>query len=195
MKEPVFDPKKFYRYDSRQERFYIDIDLDFYRELYNEWDFSPQHNRDLDQDLLDYLEHCCYEIPRRHALCISLNLPVAVRDPEREKRSIEGFRNYFTYLVRREQSRSKIYYQKIAAFLTLGSVLLISASLLEHQLNFYLKTNLLSEGILVGGWVCFWEVFSILFFQLSEHRKKIRTFSRLLNAQIVFRYREIVTTV
>lgn len=194
MREPAFDPQKVYRYDSGKDLFFIDIDLDFYREIYNAWDFSPQINRDLDEDLLEYLENCCAEIPPRHAICISLNLPEAVYAPEREARSREGFTNFFTYLVRRERSRSKNFYQKIAFFIALGSLLLVLASVMQHQLNSFLHTDILSEGIVVGGWVCFWEVFSILFFELAEHRKKIRTFRRLLNAEIIFRYRKTLSS-
>ncbi|MEJ2199535.1 MAG: hypothetical protein P8X63_00750 [Desulfuromonadaceae bacterium] len=189
-----FDPREVYRYDPKQDLLYIDIALDYYREIYNEWDFSPQINRDLDEDLLEYLENCCAEIPARQNISICLNLPEAVYDPLREERSREGFRNYFTYLIRRQLRWSRIFSKKILLFLALGTFLMLCASLLEPLTNRTPQTRFLAEGILVGGWVCFWEVFSILFFRLSDHRQKVRTFRRLLAAQILFRYRPTAAT-
>ena len=58
MRETKFDPLKIYRFDEAKGSFCIDIDLDFYRELYSEWDFSLQRNRDMDKDLLEYLVDC-----------------------------------------------------------------------------------------------------------------------------------------
>ena len=34
------DPKKIYRYDSKTKSFNIDISLDYYRDIHNEWDYS-----------------------------------------------------------------------------------------------------------------------------------------------------------
>ena len=97
MLEPKFDARKIYRFDEESGAFLIDIDLDFYRELYSEWDFSPQRKRDLDNDLLEYLVDCCDEIPARYPVAIAINLPEAVYDATREERATQGFKNFFTY--------------------------------------------------------------------------------------------------
>ena len=189
MREHKFDPKKIYRYDSRSETFSIDIDLDFYREMYSAWDFSPQHNRDFDENLLQYLEACCEDIPHRYKVDIAMSLPERVYNQEREERATAGYRNFFSYLVRREHNRSRRYYSKISKFLLLGLTLLLLSSFLERILAEVAHTEILVEGLIIGAWVSIWEVFSILFFQLSEHRQKIRTYQRLLRSKISYRYR------
>lgn len=191
MRREKFDPKKVYRYASETGTFFIDIDLDFYRELYSEWDFSPQYNRDLDEDLLEYLSACCEEIPRRYRLAISMCLPESVRNPLKEERATRGIHNFFTYLIRRETNRSKSYYIKVLKFLLVGVILLIFAGLLENFLAEIPHTDLLVEGLIIGAWVSIWEVFSILFFKLSDHRKAIANYRRLLGAGIEYRYRPI----
>ena len=50
-------------------------------------------------------------------------------------------------------------------------------------------SELLVEGLIIGAWVSIWEVFSVLFFKLSDHRKKITGFRCLLAAATVYRYR------
>ncbi|WP_303720620.1 hypothetical protein [Malonomonas rubra] len=189
MREEKFDPKQVYRFDPKTGTFFIDIDLDFYRELYSEWDFSPQHNRDLDEDLLEYLSDCCDEIPNRSSLCISMSLPQAAYDPQKEERARQGFYNFFRYQVRREKNRSRSYYAKIAKFLFLGTLLLILATSLDHLLSDIKNTEILTEGLIIGAWVSIWEVFSIIFFKLSEHRQRINTYRRLQQAKIIYRYR------
>lgn len=183
-----FDPKKVYRYDLQTGTFYIDIKLDDYHQLCNEWDFSPQTNRDLDEDLLEYLCGCCAEIPNRAVLEIIMNLPEKVYDPGREERARSGFRNFFAYLIRREKNRARSFYQEIIKYLFSGALLLVAASLLEPHLKGIYHGELLAEGLIIGAWVSIWEVFSVIFFKLSEHRRRITTYHRLLNAGIGYRY-------
>lgn len=189
MRESEFDPRKIYRFDEDKGHFLIDIDLDFYRELYSEWDFSPQRNRDLDDDLLEYLIDCCDEIPVPYPVAITINLPASVYDATREKHATLSFYNFFTYRIRKEKKGYQRYFSKVLKYLLIGTLLLISASLLKNYILFP-HADLLSEGLIIGAWVSIWEVFSVLFFNLSDHRKKIRMLRRLLAAENVYRYRE-----
>lgn len=189
MREPKFDPRKIYRFDEENGTFLIDIDLDFYRELYSEWDFSPQRKRDLDDDLLEYLIDCCDEIPAKFPVAIAVNLPAAVYDATREDRASQGFNNFFTYRIRRETNRYRRYFSKIIKYLCIGALLLVGASMLENFFSEMPHAELLVEGLIIGAWVSIWEVFSVLFFKLSDHRKKITVFRRLLAATTVYRYR------
>lgn len=189
MRESKFDPRKIYRFDEDNNTFYIDIDLDYYRELYSEWDFSPQRNRDLDENLLDYLLNCCDEIPARYPVAIAINLPATVFDADREERATQGFHNFFTYRIRREKNRYRYYYSKILKYLLIGGLLLLLASMLENFFSGLQHAELLVEGLIIGAWVSIWEVFSVVFFKLSEHRKKIKSYRRLLAAKTVYRYR------
>lgn len=191
MREPEFDPKRVYRFDQQTETFFIDIDLDYYRELYSEWDYSPQYKRDLDNDLLEYLTDCCDEIPRHAPLEISMNLPRDVFDPTMEERATKSFNYFFTNRIRREKKRRKSYFSKIVTFLVIGTFLLVLASLLETFLSDIPHSELLVEGLIIGAWVSIWEVFSIMLFKLSTHRKKIATYRRLCDAKIGYRYRPV----
>ena len=189
MGETKFDPRKIYRFDEDKGSFSIDIDLDFYRELYSEWDFSLQRNRDLDEDLLEYLVDCCDEIPSHYPLTIAISLPAAVFDATREKHATQGFHNFFTYRIRREKNRYRRYFTKIIKYLIIGAMFLITASMLENFFSGLPHSDLLIEGLIIGAWVSIWEVFSVLFFKLSEHRKKITVLRRLLAAETVYKYR------
>jgi multiple sugar transport system permease protein len=52
----------------------LDIQLENYRDAYSTWDYSPFINRDLDDNLMEYLLSCSYEIPRKKAIIIRFHL-------------------------------------------------------------------------------------------------------------------------
>ena len=189
MARTPFDFRHIYRFDDATRTYAIDVLLDNYRELYNEWDFSPLQNRDLDEDLLDYLLSCSSEIPVKHPLSICLNLPGSIQDQLKESRCAKGFHNYFTYLLRKETLNTRKILRQMAAYFAVGTILIIVAYTLRNLSIPTAWMQILYEGITIGGWVAFWEFFSIFFFSLNQHRSLKRRYERLLKAQIVFRYR------
>lgn len=189
MARTPFDFRRLYRYDQETTTYAIDVLLDTYRELYNEWDFSPLQNRDLDEDLLDYLLSCSSEIPAKHPLSICLNLPEGIRDPIKESRCTKGFHNFFNYLLRKEALRTGKILRQMASFFAVGSLLIIIAYVLRSLSIPNAWMQILYEGITIGGWVAFWEFFSIFFFSLNQHSSLKKRYERLLKAKIVFGYR------
>ncbi len=45
---------KIYNYDETGNSFIVKVQLEDYRDVYSDWDFSPFLNRDLDDDLTEY---------------------------------------------------------------------------------------------------------------------------------------------
>jgi hypothetical protein len=194
MNKYTLDPFLVYRHSLDDKTFFIDIDLDYYRELYNEWDFSPSNNRDLDEDLLEYLSDCCEDIPWKYKLAIIFNLPVAVREEDKEQRATDSIRSFIRYLIRREYASGRKKLRKVAIYALVGVFLFAGAYLLEPYRNVAVPFNILSEGLVVGAWVSFWEVFSVAFFGLSESWQRLSVLGRLLESEIIYNYREKVST-
>jgi len=191
MKQDKFnlDPQHLYRYNDEKHCFYIDVQLDGYREIYNEWDFSPLYNRDLDEDLIHYLKNSFEEIPLKNQIRIHINVPLVVKNIEREEKSIESFRNYFMYLIRIKNKEKKTLMRKMVYYLLLGVGLLSLANFVE---TFSLMGNyvvILSQGLFVGGWVLFWELFSDIFFEVSHMRKDLKIYYKMYDSPIEYAYR------
>ncbi len=91
------DLKRLYKYNHEKKTFVIDVQLEDYRDAYSEWDFSPFNNRDLDDDLTEYLLECSYEIPAKMPLVINFHILNQEKNDSREKKSISGMYNYFEY--------------------------------------------------------------------------------------------------
>ena len=75
-----------YNINPETSAFLIEISLDNYQELFNGWDASPLKRRDLEPELLDYIEQCGEEISLEEDLELHLYLPEALREEEKELR-------------------------------------------------------------------------------------------------------------
>ena len=185
MEDTTKHPKLNYRFSNKKNLIYIDIRIDFYREIYNVWDFSPMINRDLDDDLLEYIESSAEEIPMKYSLCIVFHLPQKIRDPDKEEKSIIGFQNYE---IRKLKQQRKNNFKKSGFYFLFGLILIFIASLLRKISLPILFIDVLIEGFFIGGWVLFWELFSAIFFKQNDMRRRGKILSRLMNSKIVYHY-------
>ncbi|WBW97277.1 hypothetical protein [Oceanirhabdus sp. W0125-5] len=182
------DLKKLYSYDDKEKAFNIDINLDYYRDVYSEWDYSPIANRDLDEDLLDYLMSCSYEIPLKNKVIINFYLPANIKDENREKKSIIGIKNYFSYKIRKVYLKRFRMIKNTLIYLFVGIGLLLGAYMIQNIITNNFLLQVLPEGLLIGAWVLIWEIFSIWFFQVSKLGFKLKHYKRLKNSTIIYRY-------
>jgi hypothetical protein len=188
MNRQVLDPGNLYRYNQETDTYFIDIHINFYREMYNEWDFSPLKNRDLDDDLFEYLETCAGEIPKKHGMAIVFHVPLEIKDPEKETKSSTGFKHYLRYQIRKLNQKLKSTARKLITYGILGFGLISMGYLFKRitpEGNFLI---ILIEGLFIGGWVLFWELFSIVFFTLNDFRKRRKILERLESAELMYEY-------
>ena len=184
------DPKKIYRFDRAANRYYIDISIDYYRDVYNEWDFAPFRNRDLDRSFMEYLEECSREIPLRGGLAITFFMPRDIRDPVKEERSMAGLKNYFHYELLKARSRGRRYYRRFAVYLLFGVAFLAGAYGARTLLAGPFPASVLPEGLVIGGWVLFWEAFTIIFFRSRDVTERIGHLRRFAESRIVYVYKD-----
>ncbi|PKM51677.1 MAG: hypothetical protein CVV02_05245 [Firmicutes bacterium HGW-Firmicutes-7] len=188
MKEKIL--KTIYRYDENNKIYHIDIQLDGYRDVYSNWDYSPFVNRDLDEDLLEYMMSCSYEIPKKREFVIDFFLLSSLYDVKREERSIEGIHNYFGYKIRQTQSERFRLMRSTVLFSTIGTLLLISAVFSNKVIQAPFFERIISEGLFIGAWVAIWEIFSIWFFKINALRCKIKQYKKLQKSKIYYHYKD-----
>lgn len=187
-KDIINHPKLNYRYSRSLNTIYIDIKIDFYREIYNVWDFSPLINRDLDDDLFEYLESSAMEIPKKYRICIVFHLQDSKKNNKLEEKNIKGFQNYFNYQIREINLKQRANIRKILLYGILGFALIFLGYFIRNISISIPFINVLSEGFFIGGWVLFWELFSGIFFKRSDMRNRRAVLTRLLKAGIVYEY-------
>lgn len=182
--------KQMYAYDSTQKVYQIGIALDNYRDVYSEWDYSPMANRDLDDDLFDYLMDCSKEIGLKRAIEVHFFIPPNIVDVQREKKSVEGFRHYFAYRIRKVKGERMRILQRSVLLFGLGGFFLLTANILQTKVELKLVGELLSEGLFIGAWVAIWEIFSSFLFDYQDLNLKIRHYERLKKAPLAYDMKE-----
>ena len=179
--------KEQYKYDSNDNSYHVVIDLDTYRDVYSEWDYSPIANRDIDEDLLKYIMDCSEEIGIKRNMVIDFYIPNEIFNLEREKKSIKGFHQYFFNKIRKILSERVRKIKKLFVLLIIGMAFLSMAGLISSLAVGQFVGGLLAEGLIIGDWVAMWEIFNTLYFSISELNHKIRHYKRLQNVPINYK--------
>ena len=180
--------ESYYKNDKKNNGFVIDIALDSYTDIFNEYDPSPFKKRDLNPELLDYLEDCSTDIPLKYPIVIQFNLPKENHDLMKETKIKDGFKSYYSFLsFSAEKEYKKLIIQNI--YNVLISIFLLLAGL---TLEFYfsnidfLFTSILSNVIVIGGWVFMWQAITMIVFERKSYKEKYLKYKRFTKAPIKF---------
>jgi hypothetical protein len=180
---------KFYRVDPATGAFLVEVALDRYEDVFNEWDPAPYKRRDLDPDLLTYLNESSLDIPLRYELTVSFTVPAEASDLEKEKLVSDGIRNYFAFEAR--QMRRKLWqiYRTTAAYLICAVLLLIATTYANRMSVNNVLLEVLRQGITIGAWVFAWECISGFLFDHRSMRSEFRRLQRFKRALLCFSVR------
>lgn len=185
-KNTVFN---FYNINDETNAYMIEISLDNYAELFNGWDASPLRRRDLEPELLEYIEQCGYEIPLENNLEMYLYLPSELKDDEKEQRSKTGIINNFNVVLFSIGKQLKKIYRQIFLNILMSFMFLIAAYILRNFIQISdMFLTIFIEGLYIGGWVLLWEAFSLFFFHSHDIRQRRKVFLRFSEMKIYFKY-------
>jgi hypothetical protein len=179
-----------YQIDEATNLYMIEVALDQYGDIFNEWDPAPFKRREIDPDLELYLEGSSDEISDRYPIELSFTLPQGTRDEQTEQEMRDGLRNSFTfkiYLLKKELRKTNA---QMLRWVLLGFIFLWLGSVLSSQFKETVLVSLLAEGLFIGGWVFLWEAVSLFFFTNRELYNRYRTYRRLHQAPVFFREAE-----
>ncbi len=180
---------KIYDCDNVEDTFIIKILVNAYKDLFNDLDPAPLKNRDLDQNLISYLEECSTDIPLRYKLSLQFVAEESIIDEDKERRTILGLKTYFNFVI--------LSFKREIANTYRTSIIYVICAFLLITLSFYLggisTTHILIEtlveGLSIGGWVFLWEAIALIVFKNHETRLKCKRYERLDKAKTVFIYR------
>ncbi len=178
-----------FRFDQKSNSYIIDIFIDHYGALYSTLDFSPFKNRDLDDELIVYLEDSIEDIPFKYNLLLNINMPKNVYDEVKETRGIKEIKHYFLYLHRKKKREIYEFYRSAMGNFILGILFIFTVSIIKK--NFAVTQmvwEIIIEGFYVGGWVFLWEFFSLLFLDPSKEKRKLKQYQRVLDSKISYTY-------
>lgn len=178
---------KIYEKNPVTGNYVIEVALDKYTDVFNDWDNSPYKKRDMDPDLAIFLENCFDEIPQKQGVDICFYVPKEVKDVKREEVIISGIRTYYSFYLGQAKRALKEKYHKMLSYILTSLGLLAVSVFFSTIYKDSIILGTVQQGFNVGGWVFLWEAISMFFFRRNEELREIEKYGRFLNSSIYFK--------
>jgi hypothetical protein len=182
--------KKIYQQDPETAAFLIEVALDRYEEIFNEWDPAPYKRRDLNPDLRYYLEDSSDDIPLKHNVKLLFKAPAQIYDDPKECSVLEGLSVWLTCAEDAARKALRKLRGRAVTYLCAAAVLLTAVAQLSRVHDAPLWLAVVRDGLTIGSWVFAWELISIFFFERVALRRELKKWKRLAEAKVGFAYRE-----
>ena len=156
----------------------IDLKLSDIKQLYNSFDPSPFFERDLDQNASEYLVDSVKEQPLKKKMRIVIHLPEIIAKNIDHSDIKSAISNHFSYRVEVFRRKIKNLRKEGRNALAAGISFLIICLSLSEFTNVFITgfiSKLLSEGLMIAGWVGMWRPISIFLYDWwpIENEKKV----------------------
>ncbi|TDT51336.1 hypothetical protein [Fonticella tunisiensis] len=180
--------QKIYEINPETGNYIIEISLDTYSDIFNDWDHSTIMKRDLNPDLSEFLNGCSADIPLRYGVDIVFYISNQARNREVEEKITQKLKNYYSFYLRSHKRLLKDYYKRTVVYAGASFSFLAASIFLENILPESIFFETLLEGLDIGGWVFLWEAISFFFFRRKKILNTIRGYERFVNSSVYFRY-------
>ena len=171
----------------------IAIRLSRLQQLFNTFDPSPFHEKDLDQDAEEYIVGSVDDFPLPRPLKLVLQLPADQLAVAEALHLEAGIHNYFTYRFGEARRRMRFLFREGRIALLIGLAFLFMCTLVR-QIAFTLWPNAaaqtLAEGLLIVGWVAMWRPLQIFLYDWWPIRHQCRLFAKLAEMPVEMRAAE-----
>jgi hypothetical protein len=166
----------------------IEIRLSKLQQLFDSFDPSPFHERDLDQDAEDYIVDSTDEFPLQMPLKLIIHLP-ADQVPAGSTFDLpRAIHNYFAYRLSESRRRLRFFFRDGRIALLVGLAFLFACIALR-QLAFAVgrgtASEIAAEGLLIIGWVAMWRPLEIFLYDWRPLHRRCRLFAKLCEIPVV----------
>lgn len=158
-----------------------------FTQLFNSLDPSPFLERDLDDDMVDYITSWAREIPRDRPLRLVIQLSEPPREADDEQVLRSAVRNHFGTAATLKGNELRALLRRGRSSLAIGLAVLaaaIAASNLVATIGGRPLFSILRESLIIGGWVAMWRPLELLLYDWWPLRHERRVFERLRDADV-----------
>lgn len=181
--------QKLYKFEVTGNKYLIEVSLDDYNDVYDDWDPSPFKKRDIEDEFNDFIVNSSEDIPFNFDISIVLYIPISKKDPIKEKSLISAYHNYYNYAMARLNKAKSNQHRRILSYL-MFSILFLTIGYFFSGTEPNVPLKVLHEGVFIGGWVFLWEFFTNVFITRRELLEEYKIYKRLYHAEIRFVYHE-----
>ena len=179
MKKNILD-----RYDKTIENeIIIKISTNKFENLFDNFDMSSSFlKKDLSQQLVDYIIESVSEISNEKFI-----IKFYFKEKIEQENIIhlkKSFESYFNYLEELEKNKMREQVKNSFIFMLIGVFFITLSILLE--VNQQLTYRIISEGLMIAGWVSMWEAMATILVKWLPLSKKLKLFKKIVNSKIEF---------
>lgn len=170
------------RYDKDEnEHLIVKIHTKRIEDLYEDYDQKSSFiKKDLKYKLEEYLFESVDEIGKNpFILQFQFEEKLSIDSSKRLQSSIK---EYFSYLQFLERKGMKESLKNSIIFFIIGFLLVAISFLLSEQESLAIK--IVSEGIMIGGWVALWEALATILVSWIPLRKNLNIYKKISNSKV-----------
>lgn len=162
----------------------IEVRLRELRQLFNTLDPAPFHEKDLDSSAEEYITSAMREVGS-HPSRLLLHLPPGTMVDDAHG-AVTAIRNYFAYRRRHAREQLRLLLARGVISLLIGLAFLVVCLSLRELLQASVATPMpvVSEGLLILGWVAMWKPVEIFLYDWWPEVDKGRLFERIAHMEI-----------
>ncbi len=156
-------------------------------ELFNSMDPTPFHHRKLDTDAEEFLETWALEFPRNSRFRIIIHIDEMPED-DPAPLVTEAIHNYFEYKSERSRQLLRLLLQEGRTSLLVGLgflvITVLGVDILSSSFANSPFLRILTESLLVGGWVAMWRPMQIFFYDWWPIVRRVNIYRNLGRAMV-----------
>jgi hypothetical protein len=170
----------------------IEVHVAELRQLFDEMDPSPFHDRDLDPRAAEYIVGWARELPSRASVSLRIHLDRSAGSAEEATLLGDTIRQFFGGRGTATRQRLKQLFRSGRISLLIGLAFLMAAFAASQLVGRLLAANpigeLLRESVLIGGWVAMWRPIEIFLYDWWPIRAEARLYDRLAAMPVRIQY-------
>lgn len=185
------DAKKKPRYKHSEGKRWIEVRVKSAMQLFDARDPAPFHDRDLDDDFVEYIVSSVREFSMASTLKIVIYVEEVETNDLPSDSIREAIRSYFAYRIDLQRGDLKNFVKRAQLYLFIGLVILISCISVAQSLAIPSPPGpigILREGIVIFGWVSIWKPIELILFDWYPLFEKLRFYKKILGTEIDIKF-------
>lgn len=161
----------------------IEVHVSNLKELFNSFDPTPFHKRDLDPDAEEFIAGWARDLPAHVPLGLLVHADHAPDSTEATESVRAAIREHFTRRAEEIRRKLRLLFRNGRVALAIG-LAVVAASVLagdvvEAMLSESRFGSIIRESLLIGGWVAMWRPLEVFLYEWWPIRAEARLFDRL----------------
>lgn len=168
----------------------VEISLQSQRQLFNTFDPSPFHEKDLDPAAERYIIDAVDMMPIARPIHLLVHLPEEEITQDLALQFQTSISNYFSYRAWGMMNNLRRSFREGRMACVVGLIFLISCSLVRQIVMTYgdgFSHEMLAEGLLIIGWVALWRPADILLYDWWPILRRYRLLTKISQLTVEIR--------